>query len=100
MSVPSETIPRNHFLSKRLPRKTKGVRSRKDNVELTVSREINLGEIPDYLKHTLVGCFCSKSPRREALRNWVQENWEGELGYNPEFHILPRGWFLMKLHDE
>ena len=32
--------------------------------------------------------------------NWIEQNWKGEIGYNPEFHILPRGWILMKLRYE
>ena len=30
----------------------------------------------------------------------MDRNWEGELGYRPEFHVLPLGWFLLKLCQE
>ena len=32
--------------------------------------------------------------------NWIEQNWKHEIGYSPEFHILPRGWILMKLRHE
>ena len=34
------------------------------------------------------------------MQNWIKENWEGELGYSPEFHILLRGWFFIKIRQE
>ena len=55
MNVSSSNSSENHCNNKTHPHKTKGVRSRKVNVELTVGREIELGEIPHYLKHAIVG---------------------------------------------
>ena len=55
MNAYSNTSSGNHCTSKKHPHKSKGVRSIKGNVELTVGREIKLGEIPHYLKHAIVG---------------------------------------------
>ena len=87
-------------VSSKQPRKSKGVRPRKNTAELTVGRGIELRQIPDYLKLALVGRFCGKFPGREAMQIWINEKWEGELGYKPEFHVLPKGWFLLKPRQE
>ena len=34
------------------------------------------------------------------MQGWMDRNWEGELGYKPNFHVLSRGWFLLKLRQE
>ena len=65
MNISSKASSENHCHNKKHPHKSKGVRSRKGNTELTIGREIKLGEIPYYLKHTIVGRFCRKAPRRE-----------------------------------
>ena len=100
MNFSSNNSSKNHCNIKTHPHKTKGVRSTKVNGELTLGREIELGEIPHYMKHAIVGGFCGKTPGREAIMNRIEQNWKNELGYSPYFHILPRGWFMTKLRNE
>ena len=68
--------------------------------ELPVGRDIQIGEIPEYLNLAIVGRFYGKSPGSAALKNWMEDNWNPVLGYTLSFHVLPRGWFMLKVSKE
>ena len=74
--------------------------AKKTPPELSVERDIQIGEIPEYLNLAIIGRFCGKTPGSAALKNWMEDNWKPVLGYTPSFHVLPRGWFMLKVSKE
>ena len=76
------------------------MRANKTILELTIGRDIQLSEIPEYLNLALVGIFCGKLAGSSSLGEWMEKNWNPVLGYTPIFHVLTKGWFLLKVSKE
>ena len=73
------------------------MKPKKNFLELKVGKDILIDDIMTYLKLALMGRFCDKKSRNLALEAWMERIWNPVLGYIPKFHVLPRGWFLIKL---
>ena len=70
-----------------LPKKRRGMRARNGNLELLLGKDISLEQVPDFLAHALVGCFCGKVIARASLQWWIQANWISILRYEPTFTL-------------
>ena len=71
-------------------KKHSGAKVKKHAAELIVGKDIMLSEVPQYLSLALVGIFCGKIVSKNALRRWMEENWNPHLRQLPMFHILLR----------
>ena len=54
-----------------MPRKQRGMRSKKAILEMILRKDISLEQIPNYLNLALVGRLCGKVTTRASLEQWI-----------------------------
>ena len=96
----SKSSSANEGTSVKRKTKTKSMKPKKIFLDMTVGKDILIDDILTYLKLALVGRFYSKNLGNSALEAWMERNWNPIFVYTLKFHILPRGWFLIKMEKE
>jgi hypothetical protein len=64
------------------------LKERKGEFKMVVGKGIKIFEIVNLSRRTLVGRFCRKEVRIEALCHWMDTKRCPLLGYSPEVHTL------------
>lgn len=78
-------------------RKQKCIPPKKEQIKMVLAGDISIENVKVLMAKAVAGRFMDKKVKGGSLRDWLENNWRGLLGYLPKFHILDRRWICFKL---